>query len=375
MKVLMQGRYGLLSAAGGDRVQVENTALELKKLGVDVTIVDHDVEDYSSYDLVHIFQLDWTPETYFYIKAAKAAGKPVVFSPIHHKVSEVKKFDDIYVYDYRRISKYLFSDQHSRDTFKNVYRSVLHPTSKMLPTIKSISLGLKNMHTESLSNADIVLVQTELEVKDLKETYNVNFKWAKVPNGVGKNFLDVSNLSNPLPIKDYIFCVGRIEPRKNQLSIIKAVENLRKETGIDAQLVLIGKLTPVNHLEYTLRFKYALKKHKWIHHISSVPYKDIPSYFKYAKVSVSASWFESTGLTLLEALYCGSNAVATSPRAQEILGDFASYCAPDDTESIKNAILKELNAPRPVIDDIMKQEYTWENAAKKTYKVYKDILK
>ena len=45
MKVLMLGRIGLLDARGGDRVQVENTALELKNLGVEVDIrTDMDFE-------------------------------------------------------------------------------------------------------------------------------------------------------------------------------------------------------------------------------------------------------------------------------------------------------------------------------------------
>ena len=374
MKVLMQGRYGLLSATGGDRIQIENTAAELKRLGVEVEIKDNDVTDYSDYDLVHVFQMDWTPETHFFVKEAKKAEMPVVFSPIHHKVSEVKKFDEVCVYDYRRIAKFLFREQHARDTFKNVYRSFLHPSSKLMPTLKSIFKGLKNMHIESLSMADVILVQTELEARDLKDTYNVDFKWEKVPNGVGEHFLNTEHLKNPLHTKDYIFSVGRIEPRKNQLNLIKAVQILRQETGKDLKLVIVGKPTPVNHIEYNLRFTLELKKNNWVTHINSVPYTEIPSYFKFAKVSVSASWFESTGLTLLEALYCGSNAVATSPRAKEILGDFASYCEPDNVESIKTAIAKELSSPRPVIDEIMKKEYTWENAAKKTYEVYQGLL-
>ena len=145
MKVLMQGRFGLFSNRGGDRVQVENTASELRKLCVDVVLSDKFIDDLSSFDLVHIFQLDWTPETHFMIEKAKKAGKPVVFSPIHHNVSEVKKFDDMYVFDYRRVSKLIFKDQHSRDTFKNVYRSVFSP-KKLKVTLCSLFKGLKNMH-------------------------------------------------------------------------------------------------------------------------------------------------------------------------------------------------------------------------------------
>jgi glycosyltransferase involved in cell wall biosynthesis len=373
MKVLMQGRFGLLDAAGGDRIQVENTAKELEKLDVKVDISCELNEDVSKYDVVHVFQLDWTAETHLMAKNAKKHHKPLVLSPIHHKVEEVKRFDDEYVFDYRRLAKHLFKDQHKRDTFKNVYRSLIDP-KKVYPTLYSVFKGLKKMHQETIDMADVILVQTTLEAKDLKDTYGVDFQWVKVPNGVSERFLNCKNPQQPLGIKDYIFSVGRIEPRKDQLSIIKAVKMLRQETGEKFKLVFVGKKNPKNHIEYTRIFDGYLRENDWITYIESVPYENIPDLFYYAKVCVSASWFESTGLTLLEALYCGTNAVASSPRAKEILGNYASYCEPGNVESIKNAIKKEYYAKRPVIDQEMRREYTWKNAAAKTKKVYQDLL-
>ena len=78
-------------ARGGDRIQVENTAAELRKLGIEVDIrTDMKFKPWE-YDLVHIFQLDWVPETYFYAKKAKKFKVPLVLSPIHHDIREVKK--------------------------------------------------------------------------------------------------------------------------------------------------------------------------------------------------------------------------------------------------------------------------------------------
>jgi len=370
----MQGRIGLLDAAGGDRIQVENTAAELRKLGVEVDISTNMKIDVSKFDLVHVFQLDWTTETHFMVKNAKRYHKPVVLSPIHHNVDEVKKFDDEYVFDLRRISKFLFREQHARDTFKNIYRCAANP-DKTIPTLYSVMHGLKNMHFETLSLSDVVLVQTELEAKDLEKTYGVDIKWVKVPNGVSDKFLYVKDYKNPLSFKDYIFCVGRIEPRKNQLNVIKAVDNFRKDSNSEVQLVFVGKKNSMTHPEYTFRFNTQLKKKNWIKYIDRVPYREIPAYFSHAKVCVSASWFETTGLTLLEALFCGTNAVASSPRAKEILGDYASYCKPWDIESIEKAIGEQYFAARPKLDEEMRQEYTWENAAKKTYRVYENLLK
>ncbi|OGC69763.1 hypothetical protein A2415_04785 [candidate division WWE3 bacterium RIFOXYC1_FULL_39_7] len=375
MKVLLLGRSGLLNRLGGDRIQIENTAEELRKLriGVDISLGNDSKVDYSGYDLVHIFQLDWNPDSYFQAQRAKKVGKPLVLSPIHHSVREVQRFDNEYVFDFRRISKVLFKDQFHRDVFKDVYRSIFEP-KLFITTLKTIFLGFKNMHRKTLQMADYVLVQTTREAEDLKNTYNVDFSWAKVCNGVSKNFLTSSEYANTLGFSNYIICVGRVEPRKNQLSIIEAVSRLRKETKEDLRLVIIGSKSGNKHFEYNWKFNLALSSNPWITHIHSVPYADMPSFYHFAKVDVSASWFETTGLTSLEAILSGANAVASGDRAREYLGEMASYCDPGDIDSIKTALKREFYAPRPVVDEHTKQEYTWENAAQKTLEIYNKLL-
>lgn len=373
MKVLMIGRIGLLERGGGDKVQVVNTAKELRKLGVKVDITTGMGFNPLKYDLIHIFQLDWTPETYLYAKKSQKSGKPIVLSPIHHNVNEVKKFDDEFVFDFRRFSRLLFKDQFNRDSFKNIYRSIFD-MRKLLPTLYTIIKGFKNTQREVLEMAKMCLVQTVKEASDLEETFDVDIEWKKILNGVGEVFINQRDLKNKFNFDDYIICVGRVEPRKNQLNIIKAVKKLREEIGRDIRLVLVGTVGGLKHFEYNMIFKNLVKENDWITHVERVEYEAMPSYYKFAKVGVSASWFETTGLTSLEALYCGTNAVASGMRAREYLGKYASYCAPDDVESIKEAIKKEYSAKRPVLSESIKREYTWENAAKKTLEVYREVL-
>lgn len=372
----MQGKVDLLNVGGGDRVQIENTAAELRKLNVDVDIIPGFKVDYSQYDLVHLFQLDWTPETYLYARNAKKSGKPLVLSPIHHNINELIKFDTQYTFDFRSLSKVVFKDQFKRDTLKNIYKCFFD-SRKIYPTAVSMLIGLRNMQKKALILADKVLVQTEEEAKDLTEAYEVDIAWVKIPNGVGSHFLNVdssSNFANPLPFEDYILCVGRVEARKNQLNIVDAVRLLRSETNKDLKLVFVGRKSSKRHFAYIKRFDKIVKQENWITYLSEFPYEKMPAIYKHAKVCVSASWFETTGLTSLEALFCGTNAVASGTRAREYLGNYVSYCLPDDISSIADAIKKELVAPRPQIDSTLKKEYTWENAARKTFAVYQDLL-
>ncbi len=372
MKVLFLARSDLYTVAGGDTVQIENTAKELKKLGVDVDVATNSHVDIKNYDLVHIFQLDWVPETYFYVKKAKEYGKHIVLSPIHHAEVEVKKFDDIYTFGLRKLVGYFIRKQEHRDILKNIYRS-LHDKSKLLPTLKGAFFGYRRTQREALIMSDIVLVQTDQEAKDLQSTYRVDFKWQKVVNGVSEQFLSCDKFVNKLAFKDYIICVGRIEARKNQLNIIEAVKLFRQEKGFeDVKLVFLGRRSE-HHKSYIAKFDNQLKSNSWIVHPGFIPQDDIPSYYHFAKVGVSASWFETTGLTSLEALFCGTNVVASGERARELLGDLAVYCEPADVISIKNALREAYTRPAPVVPASFKKEYTWENAARQTLEVYHEL--
>jgi len=372
MKVLLWTRSDCFKSRGGDMVQVENTFIELKKLGIDVNVTDKNNPNLDSYDIVHLFQLDWTPETYLHAMTAKKQNKKIVLSPIHHNFEEVKKFDDEYVFGLRRLSKILFVNQFQRDTFKNIYRSLLD-VSKIKPTLYSVLLGLKRMNRDTIEASKYVLTQTKLEAHDLEKTYDIKFDWDVVPNGVSEVYLEKKKFPNLFEFENYIVCVGRIEPRKNNLNIIAAVKQLRKELNKDIKLVFVGKKSN-KHAEYTKLFDLEIKENDWIIFKDYLSYSSMPSVYKYAKVCVSASWFETTGLTLLESLFMGTNAVSTSPRAKELLGDLCSYCSPDNVDSISKAIHKEFLNPRPKIPENFKNEYTWKNTAKKTLEIYEKVL-
>jgi glycosyltransferase involved in cell wall biosynthesis len=407
MKILMVGRPELFEHYGGDRIQIENTVKELQKLGADVEISTDLNVDMKPFDIIHVFQLDWNPSCYFFIKKAKKLHKPIVFSPIHHKLSEVERFEKEYAFDFRRLSGWIIRNQFHRDLVKDLYRSILYP-GKFPITAFSMFYGMKKMYKEALSMSDLICVQTKIEAIDLENVFDIHFKWEIVLNGVsdsflqredpglqpgdesvsfhpqektrpwtlvqGTSFLTSPNNSNLVGLKDYLLCVGRIEPRKNQLNVIKAVQLLRDETHKDLQLVLIGAKSQNKHFEYTWLVNKELNRCSWIKHISHIDYINMPLVYKYASVGISASWFETTGLTSLEALICGANAVASGEQPKEYLGDYAYYCDPGNVISIKNAVKQAYNSSRPVLPEEFKKRYTWNSAAKKTLEIYKSLL-
>jgi hypothetical protein len=80
MKVAFISRATLYSSPGGDTRQLEQTALNLKKLGVEIDIYRSDETiDYGQYDLLHFFNVIRPADFITHIKLSK---KPYVVSTI-----------------------------------------------------------------------------------------------------------------------------------------------------------------------------------------------------------------------------------------------------------------------------------------------------
>ncbi len=376
MRVLFQSRVDLLQKKGGDTVQVIKTAEELRKLGVEVDLDCNIGAQVDSYDLVHVFQLDWVCESYLHVLNAKKAGKKVVLSPIHHSEKEVKQYEKEERYTFRRVSNIFITSQEFLDVLKNVYRSFFD-LRKLYPTLLSIKDGFRNQQKKVLKMSDAILTQTDKEFQFLKRDFGVDISCVKIQLGVSDDFL------NPIKKKyfdfsDYILTVGRIEPRKNQLKIIEAVKLLNKTKGLNLKLVIVGSLNS-NNFEYYMRFNRLLKENNFVEYVPKVNYEDMPSVYNGAKVCVSGSYFETTGLTLIEAALSGTNVVArngdTGEVVREYLGDIPEYCNPSSIESISEAIFRAYKKERPEISNEFRNKYTWANVAKETLKVYNELVK
>ncbi|PJA40903.1 hypothetical protein CO178_01385, partial [candidate division WWE3 bacterium CG_4_9_14_3_um_filter_34_6] len=173
-----------------------------------------------------------------------------------------------------------------------------------------------------------------------------------------------------------ILNVGRIEPRKNQLNLIKAFENLKNDELLNNfGLIFIGAYTERSY-EYVYRFKKAIKNNSNIYHFGAVSPEIVASAMNRDGVYVHPSWFETTGLVCIEAAMAGMQLVATGDRVKEYLGDNAYYCDPKDVKSIEDAILKSVKSPKNIsrLQKDIEDKYTWNKTAKQTISVYEKIL-
>ena len=359
MKVLFISRATLYSNSGGDTIQINNTAEELKKLGVHVEIrLANEQIDYSKFDLIHFFNIIRPADILYHIDKSH---KPYVVSTI---------FVDYYEYERKSSSgiRKFISGILSPDGIE--YLKVI--TRYIINNEKIVSLYyILNGHRKSvkkvIAGAKILLPNSENEYRRLADRYEINQKYKIIPNGIDGNLFSHTEDVSTHRQNDLIICVARIEPLKNQLNLIKALNNT------NYRLLIIGKPS-TNQIKYYLKCKQQACTN--IFFIDHIPQQDLIKYYRQAKVHVLPSWFETTGLSSLEAAAMGCNIVITDKGdTTEYFKDYAYYCQAQSPESILNAVEKAACAKiNKELESLVKNNYTWKIAGKKTLESYKEVL-
>lgn len=217
-----------------------------------------------------------------------------------------------------------------------------------------------------LKHATCLLPNSESEYKRLFAAYNINTKYRVVPNGIDQQLVSKIYLKDA-KYKDSIICMGRIEARKNQLNLVHALNNT------SLQLFIHGKPSP-NALGYYEQCKQEAASN--VHVEGWLNGEQLYTAYSSAKVHVLPSYFETTGLSSLEAAVMGCNIVITDRGdTRDYFGDNAWYCDPDDAASIKDAVDKAFETPyNETFKQYILQHYTWERAAEETLIAYKQVL-
>ncbi|HEY2649776.1 MAG TPA: glycosyltransferase family 4 protein [Puia sp.] len=358
MKIAFISRASLFSDKGGDTIQLINTAAELRKQGADVDIFLADQKPgYSGYDLLHFFNIIRPDDILPHIKPN---GIPFVVSTIFVDYSEYEKKarNGPSAFLFRYLSPNLI------EYLKALARFMVNGVK-----IKSgyfLFHGQKKSIKKIVRMTQMLLPNSKSEYERLSLTYNIQKKYRVIPNGIDKILFTPRTNETPRE-EQLILCVARIEGRKNQLNLIRAIVNT------PYRLILIGAVA-TNQIDYYEQCKKEAGPN--IEFIDFLEQELLLDYYRKAKVHVLPSWFETTGLSSLEAAAMGCNIVITRKGdAFEYFENDAYYCDPESPDSIFQAVDQAARnkTPEGLSKKILNQ-FTWEIAAKKTMEAYFEIF-
>lgn len=344
MRALFATYRNAFEFPGGGEVIFKKCKEHLEKKGVDVGVYDFENKDFSGYDIVHNFSV--VGECLETVKLAKKQGKKVAVHTIYWPQGEYALKGDIPFT--MKVKKWLY-------TFLNKYN--LLSTSKM---------------REIIENADILFPNSEEEGKQLMNDFRCNReKIHVVHDGVDERFFagSAEEFFDHYNLKDFVLYVGRIEPRKNVLTLIRAMN----ETNL--QLVIIGDYNKEDSAYYGMCREIAENN---VHFLGRIDHESslLVSAYYAAKVLALPSWYETPGIVAMEAGAAGCNIVITNRGCtQEYFGELADYVRPDDVEGIKSAVEMAFNKERNTkLRGYIKENFSWGRVAEEIIEGYRKAL-
>jgi glycosyltransferase involved in cell wall biosynthesis len=337
MKILF-GSYSAISVlGGGTKVQMDSLKYHLEKFGHEIEIFNP-AKDYNlkQYDLFHLFGAH--VGTYHFGRAMHNLKMKMVVTPVFYSRRNPNQL--------RFLTAFAKSLRH----FGGIWT--------------------EHLFTSELCNmATIVTPNTQKEADLLIKGLGVSKDKIKIlPNGVEERFYHTQPEAfiNQYKRKDFILYVGHIGwGRKNLLNLIKALEH------IDHPAVFIG---PILDTDYARICLAEAKKNKNILVIPGLPSDSelLASAYAACDVFVLPSFYETPGLTALEAGLAGAKIVITKyGGTNEYFGNFAEYIEPRNVQSIYQGIVKALNKKKDsVLAEHIRANFLWEKSAQRLVEIY-----
>lgn len=215
---------------------------------------------------------------------------------------------------------------------------------KLYPLIDRKIYNKKFRHACDL--ADVIIAISEETKRDIEKYYFIpENKIQVLYQSCGESFYKESTpilientiKKHQLP-NEYLLYVGTIEERKNLLTLIAALKNIK-----DIPLVVVGNKRNYFHKveEYILKNKLQDR----VLFLENVSTNELPVIYRQAKVFIFPSLFEGFGIPIIEALTSKVPVITTKGACfPEVAGPNSIYIDPTDSEALSEQINYVLNS-------------------------------
>jgi glycosyltransferase involved in cell wall biosynthesis len=230
------------------------------------------------------------------------------------------------------------------------------------PVFPDATIRYRDLQREVIAGVDMVAANSEAELAIMREELGVEPRAARVmaPLFEGGERQPTGDRER----RDLV-CAGRIEPRKNQLSAIRAFKSLGKQ---DRRLLLFGSMSG-GHPGYERAVRRELEP-GWVEYRGYVTPEELSAAYGEAKAVIQASYFETCGFAGMEAIAHGAQVcVSDTPYTRSFYEGHAVFCDPFSVQSIRAGIESVLATPAPALNGFL-HAFSRETVLRETREVY-----
>jgi glycosyltransferase involved in cell wall biosynthesis len=239
----------------------------------------------------------------------------------------------------------------------------------------------------SVRNAARILTVSEFSRDAILRAYDIDpTKITVIPNAANPEFRVIGRERARKAVIDrlkfrepFIFSVGDLQPRKNQIGLIEAFSKLLNECPqLKHHLVLTGKET-----WFTRKVLDAAKASGFasrIHFTGFVSDGELLQLYNACDCFVFPSFYEGFGLPILEAMACGRAVACSNTSSMPEVADgaglfFNPHRSGEITRALKDILLdSELRGRMERLGLKRAAGFTWKKSASATLDVYREVV-
>lgn len=238
----------------------------------------------------------------------------------------------------------------------------------------------RTMLSTAVKKATRIITVSHTTKNDILHHFSIDpDKIRVIYSGVAPEFTPLSPEASQTILSHYgltngfILFVGDIRPHKNLEVLLKAHKQLKAKWPTCPPLVIIGKTDRAHDLLSNADPRHVVC-------LGRLSRKDLVAIYSSAGVLAFPSLYEGFGLPPLEAMACGCPVVVSEAGAlPESVGEAGLYVNPRDPGALAEAIMAVLKIPtlrqRLIALGLAKsREYSWQQSAQETWKVYEEAL-